>query len=162
MKMEQQQPEQQPDGGNPDHMIGYIDPNVSAKVKTYLLAAQHVVLNQQTAGVIKKLLASGTDPAMSLATFIGKTIDALETKLGPLEDNEHDQVAVHIAGWLVSSLQKMGMPGLDQPEGRQDLIGRILQALDGLTKGDQGAPEEQSPPEAAPEQQAPLGQFGGP
>jgi hypothetical protein len=167
--------DQQPDGNDPSQMIGYIDPNATPKVKTYLTAAKAIVVNPQTADILKKMLTQGQDPAMTLATFIGKTIDTLETKLGPLEQQEHDQVAVHIAGWLVSSLQHMGMPGLDDQGARHDLLGRILQALDQLTGGDQpqdqGAPQQ--PPDGAvpsapqgspqdPSQAPPLAQFGGP
>lgn len=149
---------------NPDEAIGYVDPNVSPKVKTYLMAAQHVVLNEQTAATLKQLLSSGNDPAMSLAAMVGKIIDALETKLGPLEQEEHDQVAVHIVGWLVSSLQKMGMPGLDSDQGRHDLLGRILQSLDQLSQGqpDQGQPDQQPQQQPPPQQGQPMAQFGGP
>lgn len=152
---------------DPDQAIGYIDPGVSQKVKTYLMAAQPVVLNEQTAQALKQLLSQGNDPAMAIATLIGKIIDSLETKLGPLEQQEHDQVAVHIAGWIVSSLQKMGMPGLDQQDGRHDMLGRILQALDQLTGGQGQSPDQGQPPQqdqsAAPQQDqgAPLAQFGG-
>lgn len=148
-------------------MIGHIDPNASPKVKTFLLAAQHIVLNPQTADILKQLLSQGQDPAQTLAAFIGKTMDGIETRLGPLQDQEHDQVAVHIAGWLVSSLQEMGMPGLDTPAGRQDLIGRILQALDGMTQGQQSAAPQgdQNTPQGPTQDQqpppGPMAQFGG-
>lgn len=141
-------------------MIGYIEDGVSAKVKTYLLAAKSLVLNAQSAQTLKQLLAQGKDPAQTLALIIGKVIDALESNLGPLEQEEHDQVAFHIGGWLVSSLGEMGMPGLDAPEGRQDLLGRVLQALDGMTQeqGEGAGPQGAAPAGA---QGAPMAQFGG-
>ena len=162
---EQDAPGGQPNGGNPDQMIGYIPDQASAKVKTYLLTAKAVILNPQTASILKQMLAGGNDMAMTLATFVGKTIDSIETKLGPLTPQEHDQVALIVTGWLVSSLQKMGAPGLEDQGARHDLLGRILQALDQLTQGDQQQdPNAPTPDQGAapPDAQAqPLAQFGG-
>lgn len=156
-------PEQaQPDGGNPEQMIGYIPEEYPAKEKTYLAAAKTVLLNEQTAGMIKQLLGAGKDPAQTLAMLIGKTVDSIETKLGPLTDDEHDRVCLVIAGWLASTLQQMGMPGMDDAGARQDFMGRVMQQLDGMMQGgDQGAPadQQQAPPTDA--QQPPMGQFGG-
>jgi hypothetical protein len=157
---------EQPDGGNPDVMIGYIPEEYPAKEKTYLAAARKVIVNDQTAGILKQMLASGNDPAMTLAAFIGKTVDALETKLGPLNDDEHDRVCLVIAGWMASTLQKMGMPGMDDAGARQDFMGRVLQQLDGLNSGQpQGQQEAQEAPQSAPEAPpGPMQQFarGGP
>lgn len=156
-----------PDGNNPEQMIGWIPEEYPAKQKTYLAAAKQIVLREETASAIKQIISSATDPAMGLAVFIGKLVDKLETKLGPLTDDEHDHVCLVIAGWLVSSLQAMGMPGLEDAGARQDLIGRILQALDGMTQGqsgDEGGAGQAAPgaPEqATQEQAAPMDQFGG-
>lgn len=171
-------PQQQaPDANNPEHMIGYIDPNASPKVKTFLLAAKQVLISPQGGQIVKGLLsASKGDPSTPIAALIEKTIQKLEDKLGPLQDQEHDQVAIHIAGWIVSSLQHMGMPGLDDAGARQDLIGRIMQAVDQMTQGQgqqgpqdasqgpsqQGAPpgppQGQAPPQGPP---TPMQQFAG-
>ncbi len=153
----------QPDGGNPEQMIGYIPEEYPAKERTYLAAAKSVLLNEQTAGMLKQMLSQGNDPTMTLAALIGKTVDAIETKLGPLTDDEHDRVCLVIAGWLASTLQQMGMPGMDDAGARQDFMGRVLQQLDSMTQGggDQGPPQDQQqapPPDA---QQPPMGQFGG-
>lgn len=134
---------ERPDGNDSSKMIGYIDPGLPPKVQTFLEAAKAGLLNAQGAVMLKKVLSQAGDHVKALAMLIEKTIQKLEDKLGPLEDQEHDQVAFFIAGWLVSSLQEMGMPGLDNAEGRQDLIGRVLQALDGMTKGD---PNQPTPP----------------
>jgi hypothetical protein len=143
-----------PDGNSPDQMIGYIDPNASPKVKTYLLTAKQFLLNAQGAQFVKSLLKTAKgDPSTAIAMFIGKLLEKLQDKLGPLEQQEHDQVAMHLAGWIVSSLQKMGMPGLDDAGARQDLIGRILQALDGMTGANQ--PQGQHSPQQGPPQQGP-------
>lgn len=161
--MPQQQP---PDANKPEDMIGYIDPNASPKVKTFLLAAKQILISPMGAQTVKGLLSqSKGDPSMPIATLIEKTIQKLEDKLGPLQDPEHDQVALHIAGWITSSLQHMHMPGLDDAGARQDLIGRIMQALDQMTQGQgqqsapQGPPQAQQPP---PDQGgAPMQQFAG-
>lgn len=158
-----------PDGGDPSQAIGYIPDEYPAKEKTYLLAAKKVILNEQTAKVIRQLLSSSNDAATALAAFIGKTVDAIETKLGPLTDEEHDRVCLVIAGWLASSLQAMGMPGMDSPEGRQDLMGRVLKRLDSMTQGQgqEGAgepPAGQREPEPGAQPQGaapPMDQFGG-
>lgn len=164
-----------PDGSNPKDMIGYIEPGCSPKIKTYLLAAKAVLLTPQGAQMLRRLLASSKgDPSRPIALLIGKTLEGLQTKLGPLTDTEHDQVGIHIAGWMVSSLQQMGMPGLNTPAGRHDLIGRIMQMLDSMTKappGQQGPPQQGPPqqgaplpPQAPPAPQgppAPMGQFAG-
>lgn len=157
-------PEQaQPDGGNPEQMIGYIPEEYPAKEKTYLAAAKSVLLNEQTAGMLKQMLSQGNDPTMTLAALIGKTVDAIETKLGPLTDDEHDRVCLVISGWLASTLQQMGMPGMDDAGARQDFMGRVMQQLDSMTQGEGGeqAPtgQQQAPPPDA--QQPPMGQFGG-
>jgi hypothetical protein len=161
-----------PNGNDPAQAIGYIDPSVSPKVKTFLLAAKQILISPQGADAIKGLLSqSKGDPATAIAMLVGKTIDKLQEKLGPLNDQEHDQVAVHLCGWIVSTLQHLGCPGLDTQQGRHDLLGRILQALDQATQGDpsqgdpnappdQGAP--QGPPQAAQGPPAgPMGQFAG-
>lgn len=164
---------QPPDGGDPDQMIGYIDPNASPKVKTYLLAAKQFLISPQGAMALKKLLATSKgDPAMPIAMLINTTIEKLQDKFGPLSDQEHDQVCAHIAGWIVSSLQKMGLPGLDDQGARQDLMGRILQASDQLTQGQpqgqdpsaaggpqQGAPQQPPDNSGAAGPPAPMGQF---
>jgi len=153
----------QPDGGNPEQMIGYIPEEYPAKEKTYLAAAKHVLLNEQTAGMIKQLLGAGKDPAQTLAMLIGKTVDSIETKLGPLTDDEHDRVCLVIAGWLASTLQQMGMPGMDDAGARQDFMGRVLQQLDSMTQGEGQGEQAQDPQQAPPPdaQQPPMGQFGG-
>ena len=159
--MDQGAPEQ-PDGGNPEQMIGYIPEEYPAKDKTYLAAAKTVLLNEQTAGLLKQMLSQGNDPTVTLAALIGKTVDAIETKLGPLTDDEHDRVCLVIAGWLASTLQQMGMPGMDDAGARQDFMGRVLQQLDSMQQGDGGHPpadQQQAPPPDA--QQPPMGQFGG-
>jgi len=140
--------ESKPSGGDPAQAIGYIDPGVSPKVKTFLLAAKAAMLNEQGARMLKGIMGKSEDPAMGIAMIVGKTIEKLQDKLGPLNDQEHDQVAFHLTGWLVSSLQHMGMPGLDAPDGRQDLMGRALQALDQATQGP--APGAAPPPQGAP------------
>lgn len=147
----------EPDGGNPDQMIGYIPEQYPAKDKTYLAAARAVLLNDQTATLLKKMLATSKDPTVTLAALLGKTVDAIETKLGPLTDDEHDRVCLVIAGWLASTMQKLGMPGLDDAGARQDFMGRILQNLSG---GAQGEPAAAPGPEQAPAA-APMGQFAG-
>lgn len=159
-----------PNGNDPKAMIGYIEPNAPPKIRTYLLAAKGALITPQGAQMIKRLLASSKgDPARPIALLIGKTIEQLQTKLGPLTDSEHDQVAIHIAGWIVSSLQQLGMPGLDKPAARQDLIGRIMQQLDAMTQAPPGQ-QDQGPPQAGPPQgppqpagpPPPMGQFAGP
>jgi hypothetical protein len=155
----------EPDGSDPSQAIGYIPEQYPAKEKTYLAAAKAIILRPETADTIKGILSSAQDAPMALAVFIGKIVDRLETKLGPLTDDEHDRVCLVIAGWLTSSLQAMGMPGLDDPSGRQDLIGRILTKLDQLTQGNgepqQGAPDQEpQQPEQEPPA-APMDQFGG-
>lgn len=158
--------QQQPDPNKPEDMIGYIDPNASPKVKTFLLAAKQILISPMGAQTVKGLLSqSKGDPSMPIATLIEKTIQKLEDKFGPLQDPEHDQVAMHMAGWIVSSLQHMGMPGLDDAGARQDLIGRIMQALDQMTQGqDEGTPQDQGEdaqmgaPQGPPQ---PMQQFAG-
>lgn len=146
----------QPDGGDPAQMIGYIDPRLPPKIRVFLKAAKGVLISEQGAALLKKVLASSGDHVTALAQLVEKTIQNLETRLGPLTDVEHDKVAMFLTGWIVSSLQHMGMPGLDKPAGRQDLIGRILQALDGLTQDPQqqgqppGQPGQPGQPGAAP------------
>lgn len=149
-----------PDPNNPDDMIGYIDPNASPKVQTFLLAAKRILISGQGAQTIKGLLGqSQGDPVTPIAALVAQTIEKLQDKLGPLNDNEHDQVAMHMVGWVVSSLQKMGMPGLDDAGARQDLIGRIMQTMDGMTRGDSQGDHGQSQPMNA---QTPSGNQGGP
>lgn len=173
---EDQDTRQQPDGGDPDQMIGYIDPNASPKVKTYLLAAKQFMISPQGAMALKKLLATSKgDPAMPIAMLINTTIEKLQDKFGPLSDQEHDQVCAHIAGWIVSSLQKRGLPGLDDQGARQDLMGRILQASDRLTHGQpqgqdpnaaggpqQGAPQQPPDNSGSAGPPAPMSQFAPP
>lgn len=174
----QKGPPKQPNPNKPEDMIGYIEPGTSPKVKTFLLAAKQILISPQGAQIVKGLLSkSNGDPSMPIAALIEKTIQKLEDKLGPLEDQEHDQVALHIAGWIVSSLQHMGMPGLTDAGARQDLIGRIMQALDQMTQGQgqqqqgqQGPPQQaqqpqqppQGPPGQPPQGGGPMAQFGGP
>ena len=148
----------QPDGGNPDQMVGYIPNDAPAKVRVYLKAAQAALLNDEGAKLLRKVLGSSADHVKGIALIVGKTIDKLETKLGPLTDQENDQVAFFITGWLVSSLQAMGMPGLDDAQGRQDLIGRVLQTLD----ASQGAPQGAGPPAAPPQPGPATGAVEGP
>lgn len=133
-----------PDGNDPAQMVGFIDPRLPAKVRVFLKAAKKGGFLD--ADRLKKILASSADHVTSLAQYIEKTIQMCETRLGPLTDEEHDKVAMFLAGWLASGLQAAGMPGLDKPEGRQDLIGRILHALDGMTQEQQGAPDAQGAP----------------
>ena len=152
--MPEQAPEQgsSPDGGDPTAMVGYIPEEYPAKIKTYLAAARKVYLRDETAAMIRKMLGAANDPAHALALFVGKIIDSLETKLGPLTDDEHDKVALIICGWLASTMQAMGMPGMDSPEGRQDFMGRILNQLDSM--------QQEQPQEGAEDaQQPPMGQF---
>jgi hypothetical protein len=74
-----------PDGNSPDQMIGYIDPNASPKVKTYLLTAKQFLLNAQGAQFVKSLLKTAKgDPSTAIAMFIGKLLEKLQDKLGPL------------------------------------------------------------------------------
>ena len=152
-----------PDGGNPDQMIGYIDPQLPAKVRVFLKAAKAALLNEQGSTMLRKVLGGAQDHTKALALIVGKTIDKLETRLGPLTDQENDQVAFFITGWLVSSLQKMGMPGLDDAGARQDLIGRVLKTLDSSGQQPaQGAPPP-GPPQPQPDQGGgTLPQLGGP
>lgn len=150
----------QPDGGDPSQMIGYIPDEYPAKDKTYLAAAKAVLLNEQTAGTLKQMLAAGKDPAQTLALLIGKTIDSIETKLGPLTDEEHDRVCLVIAGWMASTLQQMGMPGMDDAGARQDFMGRVLTQLDGMQQGG-GEQQPEAAPDPAQQQAPPMAQFGG-
>ena len=131
------------DGGNPKQAIGYIPPNATPKVKTYLLAAKKFLITSDGAAErFRAFLGKTKDHVAALAMLVTKTIDNLEQQLGPLSDTEHDQVSLIITGWLVSSLQHMGMPGLDTEQGRHDLIGRVLQQVDQMTnKGGQAPPQ---------------------
>jgi hypothetical protein len=137
----------QPDGGNPDHMIGYIDPRLPAKVRVFLRAIRLVLLTPTGERALKKAVGS-ENPPEGIAMLVGKSIESAQNHLGPLNDQEHDQVAMFVTGWLVSSLQKMGMPGLEDAGGRHDLIGRVLQALDKMTGG-----QQQGPPDGAQDAQ---------
>ncbi len=150
---------QQPDGGDPNVAIGFIPDEYSAKEKTFLTAAKAVLLNDQTAGIIRQMLGQGGDATKTLALLLAQTVDKLETKLGPLNDDEHDRVCLVLAGWMASTMQAMGMPGMDDPGGRQDFMGRVLTQLDSMTQGG-GEQGEQPAPEQPPEQ-APIRPFAG-
>jgi hypothetical protein len=153
--------EPMPDGGNPDHMIGYIDPRLPTKVRVFLRAARMIIVSPVGLTAIKKAAANSSDHVQGLAYLVAKTLEKLQDRLGPLTDQEHDQVATFITGWIVSTLQKLKVPGLDDAGARQDLIGRILQALDRLTggQGQQGAQDAQDGP-AGPQQVPPGGPAG--
>jgi hypothetical protein len=70
-------------------------------------------------------------------------------------------VVVVIAGWLASTLQQMGMPGMDDAGARQDFMGRVLTQLDGMQQGG-GEQQPEAAPDPAQQQQAPpMAQFGG-
>jgi hypothetical protein len=139
------------DGGNPAHAIGWIPSNASPKVKTFLLAAKQFLINSPGASDrLKKLLGSSKDHVTALAMLVGHTIQSLEQKLGPLSDPEQQQVSMVITGWLVSSLQALGMPGLDTPQGRHDLMGRVLQKLDAMSSGQGQPPAEGTLPQMQP------------
>lgn len=154
----------QPDGGNPEQMIGYIPEEYPAKEKTYLAAAKQIILRPETAQTIKGLLSRSNDAVMPIAAFIGKIVDKLETKLGPLQDDEHDRVCLVIAGWMASTMQSLGMPGMDDAGARQDFIGRVLTQLDQMQQGEgqgQAEGQQEAPQQGEPEPAAPMQQFGG-
>lgn len=138
------------DGGDPKHMVGWIDPRLPAKVRVFLKAAAQFIIrtpSPEAANLrLKKVLRSAGDHIKALAYYTEKVIQQLENKLGPLSDKEHDQVAFFIVGWLVSTMQAWGMPGLDDANARQHMIGQILQALDGMTKAPPGQQDPNAPP----------------
>lgn len=138
--------EQDPtDGGDPKQMIGWVPSGFPAKLRVYLKMARAALISPMGSAMLKKCLQAG-DHVKGLAYLIAKTMQQLEQKFGPLQDQEYDKVAMVIAGWLVSSLQEMGMPGLDDAGARQDLMGRILQQLDALTgHGGQGGAQGAQP-----------------
>jgi len=153
----------------PQDAIGYIGPNLPPNVQQFLEVARKVVINGQTAAVLKKMLASAKDVKQTIAAFVGKTIESLQNKLGPLDDQSYKLVATYIVGWIVATLAKMGMPGLDSNAGKRDLTVQITQLLVQMQQGQgQGAAPATpgAPPQAAPVGQgagvaAPLAQFGG-
>lgn len=129
------------DGGDPKQAIGFIPAGATPKVKTFLLAAKQFLIDADgAADRFRAWLGKSKDHVQAIALLVAKTVDNLEKKLGPLTDQEHDQVSLVITGWLVSSLQHMGMPGLDTEQGRHDLIGRILQTIDKATQRGSPAP----------------------
>jgi hypothetical protein len=156
MDNEQQQapqPEGDPtDGGDPKQMIGWVPQGLPAKLRVYLKMARMAVVSAAGGQMIQTLLHQSPDHVKAMAMFIAKTMQSLESKLGPLADDEYDKVAAIISGWIVSTLQSMGMPGLDDAGGRHDLIGRIMQTVDGLTGHGQGGQPAQGQPPGQPPQ----------
>lgn len=156
------------DGGNPEHMIGYIDPGLPPKIRAYLEAAKSIVLTGPGGQTVRGLLSqTQTGLEKPIAAFVEKVVQKIEDKLGPLEDQEHDQVCFFIVGWIVSSLQAAKVPGLNTQAGRHDLIGRIMQAIDAMTQG-QGQPPQGpngappgGPPQGPPQGGPPPGAGGG-
>lgn len=136
----------QPDGNDPAAVIGWFPDALPQKVKAFLEAAKAMVVSDAGAALIDGVMGRASDMAAGVTMIVGKTVEKLQDKMGPLTDEEHDKVAFFITGWIVSSLQLKGAPGLDTPEGRQDLIGRVLQKLD----ASQGAPGGAAPMQGAP------------
>lgn len=122
----------------------FISPAASPEAKEFILNCRQIMYSEEFDPIIKQALTGAGSLADGAAPVLMQVITRAEDKMGPLSDEDFEQVAAHLAGTIVTTAQVLGDP---EAEDGDDAVQTILARMQELEAG--AAEEPQEDPEMA-------------
>lgn len=133
----------------------FISPAASPQAREFILSCRRLMYSEEFDPIIKQALTGAGSLTDGAAPVLMQVITRAEDKLGPLSDEDFQQVAAHLAGTIVTTAQILGDPEAEDGESAvQEIIAKMQELEAGASDGGQESPAEQ-----APQPQGPLAQL---
>lgn len=154
--MEDQSETDESDDSDAEMLAGgdFIRPGVSAEAREFVARARELMYNEKFTPILKQAIAGGQDLVSGAAPVIAQIILQVENKMGPLSDDDLQDVAISLAGTIAGFAKMLEHP---DAENIAETAHEIAEgAIEIMNHQEEQAPEEgeQMPPDAQ-EPQAP-------
>lgn len=142
-------------------MTEHVDPNASPKVRPYIIAARTLLYSVKMMPVLKTMITGGKTLVKGCAPFVANMVMKLESRMGPLEQQDEAMLILHICGSIADIAKELHDP--EVKNGTKKPVAQMMLAVHQMMGGQTGQPQPPSPLQQMQSQapQAPP-QGGGP
>lgn len=132
----------------------HIDSNASPKARQYIKAARNVLYSVKMLPVIKQMITGGKTLVKGCAPFVANMVMKMESKMGPLEQQDEAMLILHICGSIVDMAKELHDP--EVKNSTKQVVAQMMLAVHQMMGGQTGQPQQPSPlGQMQPQQGAP-------
>jgi len=122
-----------------------ISPKASPQVRQLIVAADKILLSPSMSGVIKQMISGAQSLVKGAVPFLANLIMKLESKSGPLQNDDEAMLIFHVCGHFAEMAHELGDP---DAKDTQKLTAALMSGIHNMmTSG-------------KPDQPSPMGQLG--